>query len=111
KITVVNGNGSAGDPTVDFGSVALDDLSDVIITTPNSGEVITYNGTNWVNGTSAGGGGGDPLDPLLNAANSVTFRVDLTGTSLTNAYQYTGTGRAVVTSINISNTSNASEYE
>ncbi len=32
------------------GSVALDDLTDVIITTPVSGNILRYNGTNWING-------------------------------------------------------------
>jgi hypothetical protein len=32
-----------------IGSVALDDLSDVIIATPASAEILRYNGTNWVN--------------------------------------------------------------
>jgi hypothetical protein len=34
---------------------ALDDLSDVVITTPSTDQVLKYNGTNWVNGTSSGG--------------------------------------------------------
>lgn len=29
----------------------LDDLGDVVITTPSSGQAVTYNGTNWVNST------------------------------------------------------------
>jgi|CXWL01.1.fsa_nt_gi hypothetical protein len=38
----------------------LDDLSDVVITSPTTNQVLKYNGTNWVNGTDAdtGGGGG-----------------------------------------------------
>jgi hypothetical protein len=32
-----------------IGSVALDDLSDVIIATPASAQILRYNGTNWVN--------------------------------------------------------------
>jgi hypothetical protein len=39
-------------------TTALDDLSDVIITTPSNGQVIKYNGANWVNDTDATGGGG-----------------------------------------------------
>jgi hypothetical protein len=35
----------------------LDALSDVIITTPTNGQVLKHNGTNWVNGTDATGGG------------------------------------------------------
>lgn len=39
------------------GASDLDDLGDVIISTPTTGEVLKYNGTNWVNDTDAGGGG------------------------------------------------------
>jgi hypothetical protein len=35
--------------TGSIGSVVLDDLSDVIIATPASAEILRYNGTNWVN--------------------------------------------------------------
>lgn len=36
----------------------LDSLTDVVITTPSTGQVLKYNGTNWVNDTDATGGGG-----------------------------------------------------
>ena len=35
---------------------ALDDLSDVNVTTPSNGQILTYNGTDWVNSTPAVGG-------------------------------------------------------
>ena len=38
-----------------LGASALDDLSDVTISGPSSGQALTYNGSAWVNG--AGGGG------------------------------------------------------
>jgi hypothetical protein len=42
------------------GGGALDDLTDVIITTPSNGQVLKFNGSEWVNdadstGTSSGG--------------------------------------------------------
>lgn len=40
----------------------LDDLSDVIITAPSTGEVLKYNGSNWINDTDATGGGGGGVD-------------------------------------------------
>lgn len=45
------------------GALALDELTDVIIATPSNGQVLKFNGTNWVNGTdeSGGGGGGDGI--------------------------------------------------
>jgi hypothetical protein len=33
----------------------LSDLSDVTVTTPTSGQVLSYNGTNWVNAAASGG--------------------------------------------------------
>lgn len=35
------------------GNTLLNNLSDVIITSPSNGEVLKYNGTNWVNDTDA----------------------------------------------------------
>jgi len=35
----------------------LGDLSDVTVTTPSSGQVLSYNGANWVNAAASGGGG------------------------------------------------------
>lgn len=49
KISVVNGSGVIGNPSIDFGTVALDDLSDVIITAPAANQILEFNGTNWVN--------------------------------------------------------------
>jgi hypothetical protein len=40
------------------GSSTLDGLTDVVITTPSTGQVLKYNGANWVNDTDATGGGG-----------------------------------------------------
>jgi hypothetical protein len=39
-------------------SASLDDLSDVVISGPSTDQVLKYNGTNWVNAASPGGGGG-----------------------------------------------------
>jgi hypothetical protein len=41
----------AADTTIHFtkSSVNLDDLGDVVITTPQAGQLIKYNGTNWIN--------------------------------------------------------------
>jgi hypothetical protein len=40
------------------GAAALNDLSDVVITTPTVGQVIKYNGSVWANGTDNTGEGG-----------------------------------------------------
>lgn len=57
-------DGSARLPAVDgslltnlpSGASNLDGLSDVVITSPSIDQVLKYNGTNWVNGATAGGG-------------------------------------------------------
>jgi hypothetical protein len=53
-------------------NAALNDLSDVTITSPSNGQVLKYNGTIWVNGTDAGTTG-NPFDQNLNTGNSVSF--------------------------------------
>jgi hypothetical protein len=72
RITVTNGDGVSGNPTLDlattvtagtamkitydvYGRVtagataSLSDLSNVVLTTPTNGQLLQYNGTNWVN--------------------------------------------------------------
>lgn len=39
-------------------AASINALSDVVISTPSTGQVLKYNGTNWVNDTDATGGGG-----------------------------------------------------
>ena len=47
----------------------LDDLSDVVITSPANGEILEYNGTNWVNTTKSAYAG--PTDTLLGSRAAV----------------------------------------
>jgi hypothetical protein len=62
-----SGGGGGGGP------IALDDLTDVIITSPTTSQVLKYNGTNWINAADATGGGGgsgitytsDPTSPAF----------------------------------------------
>jgi len=39
-------------------TINLDDLADVVITSPSNNQVLKYNGSQWVNGTDATSGGG-----------------------------------------------------
>lgn len=57
-ISIADGNGASGNPTISIGTINLDDISDVVLSAPSSGQILQYNGTNWVNGAVPGGGGG-----------------------------------------------------
>ena len=46
------------------GASALDDLTDVTISSPASGQVLSYNGSGWVNAASAAGGSVYYKDPV-----------------------------------------------
>ncbi len=46
------------------GSAALNDLTDVTITSATNGQVLKYNGSAWVNGTDSTGSGSGTLDDL-----------------------------------------------
>jgi plastocyanin len=50
------------------GASTLDDLSDVVISAPTTNQVLKYDGTNWVNGTDATGGGGVASDSFATIA-------------------------------------------
>lgn len=70
--SILYGNGSGGFSNVTIGSGLtfstgtlsasggggnLDGLSDVVLTSPSNGQVLKYNGTNWVNDTDSTGSG------------------------------------------------------
>lgn len=57
KITVTDGDGAAGNPTIGLGTVNLGDLNNVSVSGATSGDVLTFNGTSWVPDTVSGGGG------------------------------------------------------
>ena len=72
-------------------SESIDDLSDVVLTTPSSGQVLSYNGTNWVNAAASGGGGytysaitADPANAQANYHYSCTgtFTITLATTGM-----------------------------
>jgi plastocyanin len=54
NITLTNNSGVVTiNAVVDGGSVTLDSLSDVVVTSPSIGQVLKYNGTIWINDTDA----------------------------------------------------------
>lgn len=57
---------------------ALDDLVDVVITSATTDQVLTYNGTNWVNAT-AGAGVGDVVGPATATDSAVVLFDGTTG--------------------------------
>jgi hypothetical protein len=71
SVTVAGQSVSLGGST----GISLDNLSDVVITTPATDEIIKYNGTSWVNGAAPGGGGG--------TVTSITAGTNLTGGTIT----------------------------
>lgn len=77
KYVAANSRYEPGDAA---GGGALDDLTDVILTTPVTGEVLKFNGTNWINGT---GSSVANLDDLTD--------VDLTGAVNGDTLVYNGT--------------------
>jgi plastocyanin len=50
------------------GGGTLDSLTDVVISAPATNQVLKYNGSNWVNGTDATGGGGTTSDSFTTIA-------------------------------------------
>jgi len=71
SISVLAIGGSGG------GAESLDELTDVTITTPISGNVLGYNGSVWVNTTPAGGGDMLAANNLSDLANKTTARDNL----------------------------------
>lgn len=70
KVTVTGGTDSIIGPgvTVDFGTVTLDDLSDVVITSPSTNDILQFNGTSWVNTPFSGVFATVSLDNLSSVA-------------------------------------------
>jgi hypothetical protein len=66
-------NGTTVGPLSAGGGGNLDSLTDVVITTPSTGQVLKYNGTNWVNDTDATGGGGGGITTGKAIAMAIVF--------------------------------------
>lgn len=95
-------------------AIALDDLTDVVITTPTSGQILKYDGTKWYNGSDSGivsVSWGDisgtlsnqtdlqsALDDKLNATTASTTYVELAGDTMTGTLNLPSNGLVVGTS-------------
>ena len=103
RVTTFSGdwNDLANKPTV---PTNLDSLTDVIVTSPSSGQVLKYNGTNWVNDSDATGGGTTFSDIIKTSKGNTTPDFDFNGSGtvdlsdVTNGYlkfaNYGGAGSA-----------------
>lgn len=103
RVTTFSGdwNDLANKPTV---PTDLDSLTDVIVTSPSSGQVLKYNGTNWVNDSDATGGGTTFSDIIKTSKGNTTPDFDFNGSGtadlsdVTNGYlkfaNYGGAGSA-----------------
>lgn len=76
QVLTTNGSGTLTFTTPST-VAALNDLTDVVITSPATDQVLKYDGTNWVNATGAGGGA---------VANGVIYE---NSTSITSSYTLT----------------------
>lgn len=61
------------DQISDITAEPIGDLSDVVLSTPANGEVLKFNGTNWVNGVDGGGGGGGAVDSVNGETGAVVL--------------------------------------
>lgn len=72
-------------------TLAVEDLSNAVISTPTSGEALVYNGSSWVNSPVAASGGSAVYDVVLvtasgqnySATKSKTYSVDMSGGDVT----------------------------
>jgi hypothetical protein len=97
------------------GATILDDLTDVVILTPVSGEVLKYNGNEWVNSTVSGAGGVSSFTALTDTPGSyagfanytvivnsqedgLTYLATASGTTLSNQALFATEGDLTVSS-------------
>ena len=78
------------------GGGTLDALSDVVITAPSTNQVLKYDGSNWINGTDATGGGGATSDSFTIIA--VAGQSNVVADSSTDTLTFVnGTGISITT--------------
>jgi hypothetical protein len=79
-----NYNSLSNKPTV---PTNLDSLADVTVSSPTTGQVLKYNGTTWVNGADATGGGGGSTfsDTIKTSKGNLTLNFDIDGSGTVNS--------------------------
>lgn len=71
------------DSNVYLTSLALGGLSNVSLSSPATGQVLQYNGSNWVNATISAGGGGETLSFTDSGNGNVVTAVTKSGSTVT----------------------------
>jgi hypothetical protein len=107
---------NAGNTAYEFFTQTLGSISDVVLTTPSNGQVLQYNGTNWVNVTLSGGGISS-LNGLTAVSQTFANDTNVTITSATSthtigwsgtlAVSRGGTGASTLTGVVIGNGTSA----
>ena len=98
QFTLIKMTGEKGDQGIQGpigptgGAGPLDDLTDVIVGTPATGDHLEFNGTNWVSATPSGGGGAIAIDDLTDVVEGVPSSGDL--------LEFNGTNWVSVTPLN-----------
>jgi hypothetical protein len=94
-------------------TISLDNLTDVIVSTPTTNQVLSYNGTNWVNATASasGGGGSGTFDTSIDNVLYVqpTGTLDIVGVGTTTSQITTlpaGSSEYIIHSMHVTNVSN-----
>ena len=100
QVLKTDGSGNLSWTTVSSGATTLDGLSDVAITTPSTGEILIYSGTEWINGAAGIDAVVDDTAPQLGG------NLDVNGNSIVSVSNGNiviapnGTGKTVVSAIN-----------
>jgi hypothetical protein len=85
KIIIDNVSGQItadGSPITGGGAATLDELTDVTLTSPSSGQVLKYNGSAWINDTDAGGAAATESSTISASALTGTTNIDTASTRI-----------------------------
>ena len=103
------GNHASAGYLTSLSSQVINSLNDVIISSPTNGQILQYNGTNWVNAAVASGGGGiytetDTLSTVTSRGASTSVTCTFQDLIVSGNLNVTGnTTQNNVTNLNVSN--------